>query len=335
MATHFLQQHRDILCCPRCNGTLDSDVPRIRCASCQQAFDVSDGIPQLFWPNDWEEGETDVTEIVKEFYEKTPFPDYDDFDDVEGLSRKARRGLFARLLDEQIPSKTRILECGCGTGQLSNFLSVANRTVFATDICLNSLRLGHDFARKHGLETVHFAQMNLFRPVFRPGSFHLVISNGVLHHTSDPFLGFRSVASLVKPGGYVLVGLYHRYGRLITDARRILFRVSRDRFRETDPNLRRVESSEEKKTAWFADQYKHPHESKHTIGEVLRWLREVGFRLVRSIPASKPFRTFARDEQLFQPEPAGNPLERLLAELGMIRRGSREGGFFVVIAQRP
>jgi len=212
---------------------------------------------------------------------------------------------------------------------------MANRTVFAADLCMNSLRLGRDFAQRHGLSRVNFVQMNLFRPSFKPKSFHLVISNGVLHHTSDPFLAFQSISRLVKPGGYLLVGLYHRYGRLITDARRILFRLSGDRFTFLDPNLRREATSKAKKQAWFADQYKHPHESKHTIGETMRWLDAIGFRFVKSIPISKPFRTFAADEKLFAPDEPGNWLERLLVELGMIASGSREGGFFVVIGQRP
>ena len=45
--------------------------------------------------------------------------------------------------------------------------------------------------------------------------------------------------------------------------------------------------------------------------------------------------TFSGDERLFQPEEPGNVFERLVVELSMIFRGSREGGFFIVIGQRP
>ena len=288
----------------------------------------------LFWPNDWVEGAPDVTEQVKEFYEETPFPNYDDFDSVASLAEKARQGMFARLLDEQVPTGVRVIECGSGTGQLSNFLSIANREVFAADLCVNSLRLGQQFARRHHLDHVRFVQMNLFRPVFKPGTFHLVISNGVLHHTSDPFLAFKTISTLVRPGGYLLVGLYHRYGRLITDFRRALFNLSGDRFKGLDPNLRRESTSGAKKRAWFADQYKHPHESKHTIGETIDWLREIGFSFVKSIPATKPFQPLATNPSLFEAEEPGNAFERLLVELGMTFRGSREGGFFIVIGRR-
>ena len=96
--------------------------------------------------------------------------------------------------------------------------------------------LGEKFRSDNDLDRAHFLQMNLFRPVFKPASFDMVISNGVLHHTSDPFLAFETISRLVKPGGYILVGLYHRYGRLITDFRRLVFRLFGDRLTFLDPN---------------------------------------------------------------------------------------------------
>jgi SAM-dependent methyltransferase len=294
-----------LLCCPRCEGDLDGGDDRLVCSRCRQAFPVSDNIPLMFVPNEWSE-------------------DRD----------KAHQGRFAKLLDDQIPPDSLVLECGCGTGQLSNFLSIANRTVFGTDICLNSLRLGQEFKERNGLRGVHFLQMNLFRPAVKQGTFDLVVANGVLHHTSDPLLGLESISRLVKPNGHAIVGLYHRYGRLITDLRRLVFRASGERFTFLDPNLRRKDLGSEKRRAWFRDQYRHPHESKHTIGEVIRWLERTGLQFVKSLPPSRPFQPISESEALFDPEEPGDRLERFAAELGMIRRGSREGGFFVVVARK-
>ena len=323
-----------ILCCPRCQADLALAEGSLRCTGCAESYPVTDEIPQLFVPNDWSASQQDVTQAMRAFYEETPFPDYEDFDSVGSLIQKAREGLFAARLDDEVPARTRILECGCGTGQLSNFLSIANRTVYGTDMCLNSLRLGQRFAAQQHLERAHFMQMNLYRPCFKPGSFPLVVSNGVLHHTSDPFLAFRSISRMVAPRGYLLVGLYHRYGRLITDFRRAVFHLTGDRFKFLDPNLRAKGFGAAKHRAWFMDQYKNPHESKHTIGEVIGWLREIGFEFVTSFPRTRPVRPFDPNDRLFRPEAPGSALERLLVELGMIRSGSREGGFFVVIGRR-
>ena len=329
----MLEERAAILCCPGCGGNLQV-ADTLCCSACDRDFSVRGAIPELFWPNEWDAERSDVTDAVKEFYEETPFPDYDEFDSAQSLITKARTGLFAKLLDDQVPAGAVVLECGCGTGQLSNFLSIANRTVFGTDLCMNSLGLGQAFKESNDLRRVHFLQMNLFRPCFKPRSFDLVISNGVLHHSSDPKLAFGAISKLAKPGGFVLVGLYHRYGRLVTDLRRRVFNTTGDRFTGLDPNLREGGMDRAKRRAWFVDQYKHPHESKHTIGEVLSWFDEAGIRFVNSIPRSRPFRPFSDSDRLFAPEDPGNAVERAMVELSMIFRGSREGGFFIMIGQK-
>lgn len=329
-----LQRHLSMLACPKCVADLAVEDEGLRCTACQAFYGVSGNIPMLFCPNEWSLASDDVTMTVKSFYEETPFPNYDDFDNVGWLVEKARKGVFAKLLDDQIPPGARILECGCGTGQMSNFLSVANRTVFGSDMSLHSLGLGQQFKEKNDLRTVQFMQMNLFRPCFKPGTFDLVICNGVLHHTSDPFLGFQSIAKLARPKGYVLIGLYHKYGRTVTNVRRQIFRVTGDRFAFLDPNLRRRETSAPKKRAWFMDQYKHPHESTHTIRETIGWVERIGLRFVKSIPKTNG-RPFSPSEQLFAPEPPGSRFQQAVAEMAMVASGSQEGGFFIVIAQRP
>ncbi|MBF0623681.1 MAG: class I SAM-dependent methyltransferase [Magnetococcales bacterium] len=332
----LLDGHLALFRCPRCGGGLARTGGPLHCSGCRQEYPVpEDGMPRLFWPNEWEGDRLDVTDRIKAFYEATPFPDYDGFDDVSSLIEKARRGFFAKLLDDQVPVGALILECGCGTGQLTNFLSVANRTVLGTDICLNSLTLANDFRRRHGLDGAFFCQMNLFRPCLRPASFDLVISNGVLHHTADPFLAYRTIAGLVKPGGHLIVGLYHKYGRIYTDLRRRLFHLTGDRFKFLDRHNVNPRLSQAKRRAWFMDQYKNPHESKHTIGQVLGWVEALGFSFVKSIPKTVPFQPFLENENLFADEEPGSAIERFLVEAGQALTGADEGGFFIVIARRP
>ncbi|MDA2937231.1 class I SAM-dependent methyltransferase [Acidobacteria bacterium AH-259-A15] len=326
--------YQHLLVCPHCRGALESDEAVLTCRSCSYPFPIQRGIPLLYWPNDPKLFTDDVTEVVKAFYQEHPFPDYEDTDNLARLIDKAQQGVFARLLDEQIPFGARVLDCGCGTGQLANFLGIAHRTVFGTDICLNSLGLAQQFKQKNRLERVHFLQMNLFRPVFRPASFDTVICNGVLHHTSHPPLGFETLSTLVKPSGYLIVGLYHRYGRLATDLRRILFQVTGYRLAFLDPRLRSQQLGKTRHSAWFADQYENPHELKHTISQVLKWLEPSQLELVKTIPKTRLLKRFSSNERLFEPESSGHLLERSLIELGMIFNGAREGGFFTVIARK-
>jgi ubiquinone/menaquinone biosynthesis C-methylase UbiE len=271
---------------------------------------------------------------MKSFYEATPFPNYDDLDSSGALREKATRGIFARLLDEQIRHSARVLEVGCGTGQLSNFLGMTwGRSVLGADVCLNSLKLAQRFRKQNQIENVSFVQMNLFRPVFKAESFDVVVSNGVLHHTSDPFLGFQTIAKLVKRGGFIVIGLYSKYGRLTTDFRRLVFRLSGDRFQFLDPRLRDRNANDVKKHTWFMDQYKNPHESKHTFGEVQQWFESSGFEFVNSIPKSTG-EPFAADEKLFAPNPNGTKFDHFLVQCGDLLTGGRDGGFFIMIGRR-
>jgi SAM-dependent methyltransferase len=331
---NFIVQNIDIFCCPKCSSNLSFDDGSFLCINCHQHFQVLDDVPMLFWPNDWDSSKEDVTDKIKSFYEKTPFPNYDEFDNVGSLIDKAKKGLFAKLLDDQIPFGTRILECGCGTGQLTNFLSVANRTLIGTDICMNSLKMAKNFKDANCLTRAHFYQMNLFRPCFKPQSFDLVISNGVLHHTSDPFLAFKSISDLVKPNGYILIGLYHKYGRLATDIRRVIFNITKDKLKILDQHASNKNISQAKRNAWFMDQYHNPHESKHTVKEVLHWLDSTNFKFIHSIPKTVPFKNIDQQEKLFKPDKLGSAFERFIVNAGMVLKGHREGGFFIIIAKK-
>ena len=274
-----------------------------------------------------------IRDLIKSFYEETPFPNYEELESTADLMEKAQQGVFARLLNEQTPFNIRVLEAGCGTGQLSNFLATAAREVFGTDMCLNSLKLAQEFKKRNDLHRAGFYQMNLFRPIFRPESFHLVISNGVLHHTSDPFGGFKSIGRLVKKGGYIIVGLYHKHGRIITDLRRGVFTITKDRFKFLDPRLR-ADIGDAKKNAWFKDQYKNPHESKHTVGEVLAWFERSGFEFVNAIPKLTIFSPFSEQEPLFKNQEQGTFIDHLLVKSKLVFTGSKEGGFFIMIGRK-
>ncbi len=324
----------DVIACPACGGPLLGGPASLSCPRCPRSFPVEDGIPLLFIPTDFASGGRDVTDVVKSFYEETPFPNYDAIDSVATLVAKAREGLYARLLDEQIPPGARVLDLGCGTGQLANFMSLASRTVVGSDLCLNSLRLGSRFAASQGLRSVAFLQMNLFRPALRAASFHIVLCNGVLHHTSDPLGGFRSLLRLVMPGGFVVIGLYNRYGRLMQDLRRVIFRASGRRLAWLDPYLRGGRLGAEKVRAWYMDQYRHPHESKHTMGEVLRWFEAQGVEFLAGIPPYRLEEEFDDSFRLFQAHPCGTPLDRARSQARLIRTGNKEGGFFVTIGRK-
>ena len=320
-----------LFACPTGDGgTLDGDG--LRCGRCSRRFATTEGVPQLFWPHEAFVG-ADPTEAVKAFYEKTPFPNYDDHESVRSLIEKSRRGRYADELNRALPFNSTMLEVGCGTGQLTNFLGLSCRRVIGADMCLNSLMLAERFRRQHRLARVRFVQMNLFKPCFQPAQFDVVLCNGVLHHTGDPHGGFERLLPLVKPGGYIIVGLYNRYGRLMTNLRRRVFALSGGRGQWLDPYLRKTRLSRDKRRAWFEDQYRHPHESTHTIAEVIDWFDRANLEFVRGVPSTTGGADF--EGGLLTPTRPGTSFEHARVQLRQITAGSREGGFFLMIGRRP
>ena len=81
----------ELLCCPRCHGSLG---PELRCLECGAEYAAPDGIPALRLPSD------ERTERVRRFYSVAPFPGYPPKATLEWLRARAGRNRFARLLDE-------------------------------------------------------------------------------------------------------------------------------------------------------------------------------------------------------------------------------------------
>ena len=109
-----MQAFLELLACPECGGALNADWS---CNGCGARFGAPDGIPNLRMPGDAR------TESVRRFYAQAPFPGYPPHDNLSWLRARAERSEFARLLDQAIPGDARIVELGCGTGQMSLYLS--------------------------------------------------------------------------------------------------------------------------------------------------------------------------------------------------------------------
>ena len=271
-----------------------------------------------------------VGQRVRSFYEQDPFPDYEEFDTPQALLDKARSGLYARILDDELPLGIRILDAGCGTGQISAFLSLTHRSVTGVDFSYASLQRGHAFKRRFDLADVEFVQMDLFHPALRPSSFDFVMSNGVLHHTAAPERAFRGLCDVLRPGGHILIGLYNPYGRLLNNVRKTFYRLTG---RKLEGMMWPRRMTGRKQRAWFLDQYEHPHELTVSVDAVLGWFRRAGIEYVSSVPSIVPGRGGL--EQLFTPREPGGRLAHLVAQLDWIRSLSSEGGYFVTIGRKP
>jgi len=312
----------DLLACPACAGTLTADWSCRKCGAC---YEAPDDIPNLRLPGDTR------TEVVRSFYEQAPFPDYPPRDSLSWLRARAERSEFAGLIDRAIPGDARVLEIGCGTGQMSLYLARAHRMVVGADLTRSALQLGAAAARRFELHQVRFIETDLHRPGLRNGSFDVVYSSGVLHHTRDPRAAFARVVRLVRPGGMIVLGLYNAFARIPFRLRRFVARLSGYRFIPCDPVLRDRDNQPARRKSWVRDQYQHPEEHRHTLAEVQGWFAENGVDYVRSYPSAM---LSPESEELFTSAADNWLLEGWLAQLAWISELGHEGGLFITVGRR-
>ena len=283
------------------------------------------GIPNLYFDD-----EKPLTATQSEFYNDVKFPNYDDIEDFGTLLEKSSKSIFLKKLDDEIPFHSNVLEAGCGTGQLSIALSRYNRKIHSIDLSKGSLIEAKKFIDKTDIKNVQLYRMNIFNLCFPKNYFDVIISNGVLHHTHDAKSAFAKLTKHLKPNGIIVIGLYHKYGRIVQNIRQFLIKTFGEKMKFIDKRFSE-NLSERKKYAWFKDQYYNPYETKHTYNEVINWFKENDIEFINSIPFN-----FNLKDKITIKKPILSKYEILLKEFFLMfdSRQIYEGGFFVMIGKK-
>ena len=283
------------------------------------------GIPDLYF-----DYQNPLTLKQSEFYDNVKFPNFDDIEDFGTLLDKSLNSIFVSKIDNEIPYHSEILEAGCGTGQLSIALSRYNRRIHSIDLSKGSLIEGKQFIDKNEIKNVQFYRMNIFNLCFPNNYFDIIISNGVLHHTYNPELAFNKLSEKLKPGGIIIIGLYHKYGRIVQNIKQFFIKIFGEKLKFIDKRFSDT-VSEKKLYAWFKDQYYNPHESKHSFSEVIKWFKKNHIEFINSIPFNFKF-----NDKIFDKKPIPNKNKLFLKEISLMFDRSQiyEGGFFVMIGKK-
>ena len=126
-----------------------------------------------------------------------------------------RAPLRLDLGDYDSPEIPEILVAGCGTGQhvVDTSSRFSNAHVLAVDLSLSSLSYALRKTEELELPNIEYAQADIMGLDAFGRRFDLIECIGVLHHLGDPMAGWRVLVDLLRPGGFMKIGLYSETAR--------------------------------------------------------------------------------------------------------------------------
>ena len=227
---------------------------------------------------------------VLQMYMRYPYPNYSADERATILPAELCRYRYLGL--ETFMPNARVLDVGCGTGHrvMPMAKHFGAREYVGLEQSSASITVARALAAEIGMNaTIH--EGDLFSLPVPDGSFDIVISQGVLHHTSDPWRGFTELVRVCRPGGFVNIYLYNK-------ANHFRHNLQKERVnREAGDDLERrfavahrlygtkpVADMTPGEIASFVDQYCHPHKSDHTVMETLAKYDEAGLAYWGSYP---------------------------------------------------
>jgi ubiquinone/menaquinone biosynthesis C-methylase UbiE/tetratricopeptide (TPR) repeat protein len=160
-----------------------------------------------------------VSTRVRAQYEDNPYPRWVRLPPPSGPSsvhaelraRYPRASAAAMSTD----SKERVLIAGCGTGQETVDLArrLTHAHILGVDLSRASLAYAQRKSREAGVSNVEYAQADLLELPQLDRTFDVVSAVGVLHHLAEPAAGLRALTAVLRPGGFMRLGLYSAAAR--------------------------------------------------------------------------------------------------------------------------
>ena len=117
------------------------------------------------------------------------------------------RDVWLKWLKREPAKISELLVVGCGAGKEAAALSelLPESRLFATDINLSVIRIGETLASH---PRIYVTICSLFHLPFKPESFDLVYSQGVLHHNRSTREAFDAITPYVRPAGHLFIWVY-------------------------------------------------------------------------------------------------------------------------------
>jgi 2-polyprenyl-3-methyl-5-hydroxy-6-metoxy-1,4-benzoquinol methylase len=108
------------------------------------------------------------------------------------------------FLIPELKAETRLLELGCGQGQVLRVLAkhspIREENIFGIDQSEVAVEFTRKLLPRAGLSTQDIYQLN-----FAPNQFDVCVLMETIEHLEEPVLGLKKIATVTKPGGLLFL----------------------------------------------------------------------------------------------------------------------------------
>ncbi len=158
-----------------------------------------------------------VSKAVQAQYEENPYPRWQALTRgvVQNIEQRVQRWCSGYVAPPELGGPLRVLIAGCGTGMdaVDTALHLNKARVTAIDLSRASLAYAMRKAGEYGLENLQFRHEDILEFEGGDEPYHVIISNGVLHHMQDPAAGLARLVALLTPLGLIKLALYSQLAR--------------------------------------------------------------------------------------------------------------------------
>ena len=242
-----------------------------------------------------------VSLLVQEQYEENPYPRW------VKVPCAAKVSSVDAYLHQQFPKspfqplgkhdEVDVLVAGCGTGQhsIETAQKFRGANVLAVDLSLSSLSYAKRKTDELGLKNIEYAQADVMKLGTIGRTFDIVESVGTIVCLKEPIAGWKILSSLLRPGGFMMIGLYSEMARQDVVAARSY--IAEQGYAANAEDIRRCRqelmadgnAGQLKQLLSFSDFFGmsecrdlifHVQEHRHTIPQIKNNLEELGLNFI-------------------------------------------------------
>lgn len=160
---------------------------------------------------------------IKNFYDRIQFPGHYSQQSLE-LQSECLTNPYLKFIDQHMSNGLKVLDVGCGTGLIANLFARRYPGSHFTGVDFaDSVDYAQQFAQLNPIKNTQFVKQN-FLDFDSDCTYDLVICQGVLHHIPQASIAITKLKDLVAPGGKLILGIYHPWGKIIKQWFRINYK---------------------------------------------------------------------------------------------------------------